>query len=421
MNIKNTFEYLDGLNIPYKKLKDPTNESISGKKTCDALGYLPSQVFKTVMIETAKKQYPIAVLMLPANRKPDLMKINSILGKKCVLAGKRNGFCEHEKGFFSPFFSEPMKVYLDESAYSYKNIVVNSGGIGNYIEISVEDLTAATGCIRADLSGDYSVELFGRNHSLPIGSFVGMYEIVSVLSITPLEIIYKAKDISGNMVDICEFFPRFRGFYASRSSNGEEVCWLEYTNDMIPRFSFADHTAKDAYYQWYTHAYHRINKHNLIEYNNTFYIISAPMCGKPFSELIRDNIHVTWDILKTAVFPLANEIKNNNYSYDSIRPDTVYLDINTGKASLRTYAVPTNIFRRSAGIQFMYDTNYDPFIIDCSKNSPDEVALFRVICYMLLGPKSFWTGEKAVMFDELCCYMSSEEANMILEKAFLNN
>ncbi len=385
-------EILDQHNIPYTVLRDSTNEEISGVRTCEALGAAPDRVFKSVLFISHGRHRHRSVLLIPANRKLDQDKAETAVGSSGRAASERETLRDtgFSKGFFGPLCSPAFQVYVDNSANKWDRIIVNAGGRGQYLELSPDDLLSVCDGKYRDLAGPPSVEQYGRNRTLPLFTVLKGFRITGVSSVRSLEIMYRGEELStGRIVDICELFPRRRGYQAARASDGVTVRMLKYDNDMS-RSLRADPIERETLLTLRNRAltYGKTMSQlrfpgspailDLFEANQTVYAVAEHLEGELLSDRIEKQGPLSRETVSSLLCPLLAQIEALGDHKDrlrNIRPDTVLL--REKDAVLLTFCMPTDIISGQGGMRFFDNYLLDPYI---RKDRNDDCAsVFRAL------------------------------------------
>jgi Cys-tRNA(Pro)/Cys-tRNA(Cys) deacylase len=146
---------LDGKKIAYKAYSYPDSLR-DAEEVARSLEFPPQQVFKTLVVSRPKPGKNI-LAMVPANRQLDLKKMAQAVGeKKIKMASQREAeaLTGLQVGGISALalLNRGFDVYLDQSAGSFKEIVVSSGERGRQIELAVCDLISVTRARSADIT-----------------------------------------------------------------------------------------------------------------------------------------------------------------------------------------------------------------------------------------------------------------------------
>ena len=127
---------------------DPQN-SAYGDEAAAALGVDPARIFKTLIVQADG----LTVAVLPVADHLDLKAMGGAVGTKRVtladpaLARRSTGYV---LGGISPLGQRtPLPTVLDESALAFATILLSAGKRGLQVELSPQDLVAATGAIIA--------------------------------------------------------------------------------------------------------------------------------------------------------------------------------------------------------------------------------------------------------------------------------
>lgn len=124
------------------------DESITdGVGAADAMGFPPSQVFKTLVVQLKNNDF--ALVMIPSDRTLDLKRFARSIGlKKASMPTKRGA--EAATGLKSggigalALAHKRWGVYLDQAAEEQDTILVNAGQRGINLQVKVQDLVRVT-------------------------------------------------------------------------------------------------------------------------------------------------------------------------------------------------------------------------------------------------------------------------------------
>ena len=138
----NAMRFLEAQNVAYEvHTYDPT--ITDGIGAAAAMGFPPSQVFKTLVVQLKGGDY--ALVMIPSDRTLDLKHFARAIGqKKAVMPSVRGveAATGLKKGGIGALAltHKHWGVYLDEAAKQYEEILVNAGRRGVNLKVGVEDL-----------------------------------------------------------------------------------------------------------------------------------------------------------------------------------------------------------------------------------------------------------------------------------------
>ncbi|HEX6345495.1 Cys-tRNA(Pro) deacylase [Umezawaea sp.] len=131
---------------------DPRHESY-GLEAAEALGLLPNQVFKTLVVDLDGS---LAVGVVPVTNQLDLKALAAALkGKKAKMAevAAAERATGYVAGGISPLGQKKrLPVVLDTSATNFGTIFVSAGRRGLEVEIAPADLTRLTNAAVANIS-----------------------------------------------------------------------------------------------------------------------------------------------------------------------------------------------------------------------------------------------------------------------------
>ncbi len=147
----NVMRLLEQKKIPYQahfyEQEGEGAGSDYGRSVAEKLGENPAQVFKTLVLQGASREY--AVCVIPVERELDLKIAAHCLHEKSAalipvkellpLTGYLRGGC-------SPIgMKKHFRVYLDLSAKDFPEIYISAGRIGAQVSLAPEDLLRITG------------------------------------------------------------------------------------------------------------------------------------------------------------------------------------------------------------------------------------------------------------------------------------
>jgi Ala-tRNA(Pro) deacylase len=144
---------LEAVSVPYELIHhEPT---FSAYAEAEALGLAPSQVAKTIVLETPAG---FVRTVLPASERLDIHKVKDVLGVGAAdlateehLAG---AFPEFELGAVPPLGGPPDRVLVDSRVLALDSVVVEAGAHSDSIRVKASDLVAATRALVADICVD---------------------------------------------------------------------------------------------------------------------------------------------------------------------------------------------------------------------------------------------------------------------------
>lgn len=157
MSKTNAMRMLDKDKITYELLEYEVDESdLSGDSAANKLNVDREQMFKTLVLQTNKKEY--IVCLIPVHENVDLKKAAEASGYKKVemlplkellhVTGYIRGGC-------SPIgMKKQYATFIDETAYLFDDIYVSAGARGMTLKINSEDLIAYTSAKVIDLCKD---------------------------------------------------------------------------------------------------------------------------------------------------------------------------------------------------------------------------------------------------------------------------
>jgi Cys-tRNA(Pro)/Cys-tRNA(Cys) deacylase len=138
---------LEGKNVSYEALAYPTSLR-DAEEVASALGLLPEQVFKTLVVARPRSAKPMLV-MIPSNRQLDLKKLaTAVKEKKLKMATYQEA--EHLTGLqvggisALALMNRGFSIFLDKSAEALEQITISAGQRGWQVTLAVADLVAVT-------------------------------------------------------------------------------------------------------------------------------------------------------------------------------------------------------------------------------------------------------------------------------------
>jgi Cys-tRNA(Pro)/Cys-tRNA(Cys) deacylase len=150
----NSMRFLESNKIPYE-IKEYNPEIHDASIVAQAIGALPSQVFKTLVVERASNK-PVLV-MIPADRQLDLKKFAAAIGEKKVSmaahadAEAHTGLKVGGIGALA-LTHKHWNVYIDRAADAQSHICVSAGQRGINLRVGVTDLIKVLGAKSVDAS-----------------------------------------------------------------------------------------------------------------------------------------------------------------------------------------------------------------------------------------------------------------------------
>lgn len=141
--------------IPYQVYEyDAPDGFLDGLSVAKATGQNPDQVFKTLVLQGASREYYVCVI--PVAKELDLKKAAKHFGEKkieMILARNITNVTGYIKGGCSPVGMKKLfKTAVDASAASQETIIVSAGKVGLQMELPVDALLEVTGARLADLT-----------------------------------------------------------------------------------------------------------------------------------------------------------------------------------------------------------------------------------------------------------------------------
>lgn len=150
----NAMRILDSQKIPYQVYTyDSSDGKIDGLSVAEKVGQDPRVVYKTLVAQGSSKN--LYVFILPVAAELDLKKAAKATGEKkidMIPVKDIQKFTGYIRGGCSPVgMKKHYPTLIDQSAGAIEKIVVSGGKIGVQIELSIQDLTTATGAELTDL------------------------------------------------------------------------------------------------------------------------------------------------------------------------------------------------------------------------------------------------------------------------------
>ncbi len=149
----NVMRILDGKKIPYVCHSYEPDPSLSAQDIAGILSEDPAKVFKTLV--TRGKSGAYYVFVVPSEGELDLKKAAKAAGEKAVSMIKQKELLPltgYVHGGCSPVgMKKQFPVFLHKTASEYEKIFVSAGKVGIQMELLVQDLILACGCLIADV------------------------------------------------------------------------------------------------------------------------------------------------------------------------------------------------------------------------------------------------------------------------------
>lgn len=150
----NAMRILDRMKIPYSHYTYECEEFVDGIQVADMLGLPHEKVYKTLVTQSASKEY--FVFVIPIGAELDLKKAARAVGQKSLamihvkdintVTGYIRGGCT------AVGMKKQYRTVIDESAARLPSMIVSGGRIGSQIELAPEDLRKAAGAEFADVT-----------------------------------------------------------------------------------------------------------------------------------------------------------------------------------------------------------------------------------------------------------------------------
>jgi len=130
---------------------DPNAERI-GMQAAEALGIEPARLLKTLM---AKAGNEFVCVLAPSDREVNLKKLAHAAGAKSAAmlgAAEAERITGYHVGGISPFGQKKRaRVFIEQSALAFPNIVVNGGRRGLQVELAPGDLVRVLSATAAEI------------------------------------------------------------------------------------------------------------------------------------------------------------------------------------------------------------------------------------------------------------------------------
>lgn len=132
---------------------DPNAERV-GMQAAEALGIEPARLLKTLMARTEKEA---VCVLAPSDREVNLKKLAHAAGVKkhaaMLGAAEAERVTGYHVGGISPFGQKKrVRVFIEQSALAFQQIVVNGGRRGLQAELAPADLVRLLAATAADLT-----------------------------------------------------------------------------------------------------------------------------------------------------------------------------------------------------------------------------------------------------------------------------
>jgi Cys-tRNA(Pro)/Cys-tRNA(Cys) deacylase len=149
---------LEGQNIPYEPCYYEVVDHLSAAEVAAALGLLPEQAFKTlVVLPTMPHAKPILALV-PGDAQLDLRKLGTACGEKKVqMASQREAerLTGLAKGGISPLvlLDRGFRIFVDETVILFDRIEISAGKVGIGVLVPVTGLLSVLNAQLVDITG----------------------------------------------------------------------------------------------------------------------------------------------------------------------------------------------------------------------------------------------------------------------------
>lgn len=152
-NKTNAMRMLDTKKIPYTTYTYECDEFIDAIQIADMLGLPHEKVYKTLVTQGASKNY--YVFVIPIAEELDMKKAAKSVGEKSVAmlhVKDINAVTGYIRGGCTAIGMKKQYVTrIDQSAQSLDRLIVSGGKLGMQLELTPQDLAAASGAEFADL------------------------------------------------------------------------------------------------------------------------------------------------------------------------------------------------------------------------------------------------------------------------------
>lgn len=152
-NKTNAMRMLDTKKIPYTTYTYECDEFIDAIQIADMLGLPHEKVYKTLVTQGASKNY--YVFVIPIAEELDMKKAAKSVGEKSVAmlhVKDINAVTGYIRGGCTAIGMKKQYVTrIDQSAQSLDKLIVSGGKLGMQLELTPQDLAAASGAEFADI------------------------------------------------------------------------------------------------------------------------------------------------------------------------------------------------------------------------------------------------------------------------------
>lgn len=144
----NAMRLLDAKKMEYNMMSyDNEDGKIHGTAVAEKIGRAPESVFKTLVAHGVAQQN-INVFVIPVGEELDLKKAAKVAGEKKIEMLHVKDLLKwtgYVRGGCSPIgMKKPYPTFIDASAEHLDKMIVSGGKIGIQIELTLENLVAAT-------------------------------------------------------------------------------------------------------------------------------------------------------------------------------------------------------------------------------------------------------------------------------------
>ncbi|MDE7001857.1 MAG: Cys-tRNA(Pro) deacylase [Lachnospiraceae bacterium] len=155
-NKTNAMRILDTKKIPYKTYTYECDEFIDAIQIADMLSLPHEKVYKTLVTQGASKNY--FVFVIPIAEELDMKKAARSVGEKSVAmlhVKDINAVTGYIRGGCTAIGMKKQYVTrIDQSALNLDKIIVSGGKLGMQLELTPQDLAAASGAAFAEIIFD---------------------------------------------------------------------------------------------------------------------------------------------------------------------------------------------------------------------------------------------------------------------------
>ncbi|MCI8968711.1 MAG: Cys-tRNA(Pro) deacylase [Lachnospiraceae bacterium] len=155
-NKTNAMRILDTKKIPYKTYTYECDEFIDAIQIADMLSLPHEKVYKTLVTQGASKNY--FVFVIPIAKELDMKKAARSVGEKSVAmlhVKDINAVTGYIRGGCTAIGMKKQYVTrIDQSALNLDKIIVSGGKLGMQLELTPQDLAAASGAAFAEIIFD---------------------------------------------------------------------------------------------------------------------------------------------------------------------------------------------------------------------------------------------------------------------------